>query len=376
MLVIEPSALRFEEEALGVGQQEELIVERLSAMEHNLTRMLGHLERSTDLLQQQAQIVTREHMLLQALLSLLSETGLIDLDKLAKLWESNCAQESEAERRAKRRESLCAEIVENYQGRAAQQFARLVNEGFAAFARQEDHAIEAGWRLLERAAVLAPEHGLLVSLLARNFFNEGKTALARSYLERAVKLFPQDVSLHLLLALTRGDEGDPAGAHELLQTVEQLEHVPRFALHYARGRLFAHDGRWREALAEFKRALAARAAPEAHYVVALAAYQLGYLKLAAQHIAKTLAVDDKYVEAHRLSGLILRKSGAAARARAAFALAGALAADGKRKNARARAARFTDELLLRSFFGAQSQRLLTGGDERLAALLRTAAQGG
>ncbi len=373
MLVVEPSALRFEDDALTAGQQEGLVVERLSLMEHNLTRFIGHLERSTDLLSRQAQLVSREHMLLEALISLLSAAGVIDVKELEKLWESNCARVAEGERQAKLRDEVRAEIVQAFKGRATGQFTRLVNEGFAAFDKKE---IDDGWRLLERAAALAPESAPLNGLLGRQFFSTGKTRLARSYLERAFAAAPNDVVACLQLAITRGDEGDAVGAQALLTEAERLGGATPFALHYARGRLLAHTGRWRETLAAFKRALAARGEAAAHYAVAVAAYQLGHLRLAVQHGNKALALDNHYAAAFNLLGLVRRSAGDAKGAREAFAQARALAPTIVTKTAGARpAARFTEAALRESFFGAgaQAQQLLTGGDERLASLLRAEA---
>ncbi len=376
MLVVEPTALRFEEDALTVGQQEGLVVERLSLMENNLTRFIGHLERSTELLSQQAQLVSREHMLLEALISMLSAAGVVDVKELEKLWEVNCARVAEGERQAKLRDEVRAEIMQGFKGRAAQQFARLVNEGFAAFNKKE---IDDGWRLLERAAGLAPKNAPLNGLLGRQFFSTGKTSLARSYLERAFAAAPNSAVTCLLLAITRGDEHDAPGAQVLLTEAERLGLTAPFALHYARGRLLAHEGRWREALVAFKQALAARNVADAHYVVALAAFQLGHLRLAAQHVNKALALDERYVEAFNLLGLIRRGAGEQSRAREAFAQARALAPQSVAQDAGTRRApRFTEASLRDSFFGAgeQARQLLTGGDVRLAALLRTEAQGG
>ncbi|HEX8069821.1 MAG TPA: tetratricopeptide repeat protein [Pyrinomonadaceae bacterium] len=395
MLVVEPASLRFEEDALATGQAEGVVAERLSLMENNLTRVLGHLERSTDLLTKQAQIVTKEHTLLEALIELLSEAGVIDVRELVRRWEANATRSAEDERQKKLRADVCETIVRAYSGREAQQFAQLVKEGFAAF---NERQIDEGWRLLERAAALAPRNAPLNELLARQFFQEGKLTLARSYMERAYAAAPQNAGSCLMLAVAYGEEGDAAGALALLDATERLGGASPFAVNYVRGRLHAHAGRWRDALAAFKRALAARAAPETHYAVALAAYLLKHLKLADAHLHKALALDAKYAAALNLLGLVRRKSGDAAGARNAFAQARALAGGKKDaaptktaaqakaatqakdaaqgKGGAGRAPRYSDELLLQTFFGgdpAQRRRLLTGGDERLVALLFTEA---
>ncbi len=375
MLVVEPSALRFEDDALMAGQHEGLVVERLSLIEHNLTRFIGHLERSTDILSRQAHLVTREHMLLEALISMLSAAGVLDVKELEKLWATNTARVAEGERQTKLREELRTEILQSFKGRAAKTFAQLVDEGFAAFDKKE---LADGWRLLERAAALAPESAPLNGLLGRQFFTTGKTQLARSYLERAFAAAPHDVVACLQLAITRGDEGDAVGAQELLTNAERLGDGAPFVLHYGRGRLLAHAGRWREALAAFKRALAGRGEAATHYAVAVAAYQLGHLRLAMQHVNKALALDQSYAAAGNLLGLIRHRAGDAKGARAAFAQTRALDPQpGANTAGRRRAARFTEASLHDSFFGAgaQARQLLTGGDERLAALLRAEALG-
>jgi tetratricopeptide (TPR) repeat protein len=376
MLVVEPTTLRFEEDALATGPQEGLVVERLSMMEHNLTRMIGNLERSTELMGRHTQIMGREHMLIEALVTLLGKAGLIDLGELQSLWDANCARSDEEARLRTQSEELCAAIVKDYAGPAVREFTRLVEEGFAALAEKDGAD---GWRMLERAAALAPQSGPLNALLGRRFFQTGKVQLARSYLERAFAAGPANSGICLLLALARGDEGDAAGAHTLLLEAERLGGAPAYALHYAHGRLFAHAGRWRDALASFKRALAAHDdEPEAHYLVALAAYRLNFGKLALQHADKALARDKEFAAAVILRGLVLRKSGDAKGARAAFAEARAMCAQPNETPSQARSAnRFTDELLFRHFFGFEAERrqLMTGGDERLAALLRRMAAG-
>ena len=373
MLVSEPSALRFEEEALA-EQPEGLVTERLSLLEHNLTRVIGSLERSTKLMTQQAQIVAREHGLLEGLISLLSDKGLIDLAELRRLWAENCARESESAEQTKLLGEVRGYIVQAYRGRAPREFVQLVDEGFAALDKED---YDDAWRLLERAAALAPTNAPLNALLGRQYFRAGKLAVARSYLERAFASAPKDGGTCLLLALIRGDEGDAAGAFELLAEAERLGEVSLFVVHYARGRLHAHAGRWRDALASFKRALAAHQTAEAHYLIALAAYQLGYLKLAEQHTRRALAQDEQFAQALLLHGLLLRRLGDTVRARAYETQARVRLEEVDRAyNGRRRGQRYTEDYLLQTFFGVGAERaqLLTGGDERLATLLRTQAQ--
>jgi tetratricopeptide (TPR) repeat protein len=196
--------------------------------------------------------------------------------------------------------------------------------------------------------------------------------LARDYLTRARAAEPDNPRLCLLLGLACGDDGDPQRAKELL-----LETIRRggnsYAAHYALGRLFAAEADWESALAEFRLALAARNCPEAHYVVGRVYYQLGRNRLALRQLVKAVEMAPDYGEAFYLLGLVHLRLGERKRAGEAFDAARAVDA----KEPRYRTAR---KLLARAgevppppLFGATRQgrkRLVTGGDDRLAAALQ------
>ena len=74
MLVVEPSTLRFEEEAAARGQHEGQLVERISLLENNLLRFAERLEKGFELLLKQSQIALSDHTLLENLIALLEET--------------------------------------------------------------------------------------------------------------------------------------------------------------------------------------------------------------------------------------------------------------------------------------------------------------
>jgi len=232
-------------------------------------------------------------------------------------------------------------------------------------------------RVLERAAALASDNAPLNAFLGAHFFSKGRTALARDYLTRAFDADPDNWRVRLLLGLVCGDEGEPERARKLLGEAVKRG-GPSFAAHCALGRLAAAEDDWKTALAEFKRALAARPCPEAHYLVGLVYYQLARDRSALRHLMKAVELDATYGAALYLLGLVQLRLGERRRAAEAFDAARASDADepryaAARKNP-ARVAGAQPPSLFEGK-GRGSRRVVTGGDDRLAAVLQDDALG-
>jgi tetratricopeptide (TPR) repeat protein len=207
--------------------------------------------------------------------------------------------------------------------------------------------------------------------VGEHFFKAGKTRRAQDYLGRAYELSPGDRRVSLLLGLTCADEGDAERAKELLNSATLLG-GSTFAAHYGLGRLFVAEEKWRKAVHEFKLALASKASPEAHYALGCLYYELSRDALAARHLRKALEMDEDYGEASYVLGLISERAGRKSQAAAYFEKAGAGTVVSKRTAARTKrqiTGAATAAPLFRSS-SANSRKLITGGDRRLAEALR------
>jgi len=366
MLLVEPSAARFEGRGTNGGMEEHLL-ERVTAIENHISRVIDKLEKMAELMLKQSRSSYFDHELLDTLITVLTEAGSIDRHRLAALWRERRRKEGEAEEDT-RYGRVCAGVLAAYEGEERELFGKLVREGFDEL---DNGRAAAGLRGLERAAALAPGNVPLNVFLGEQLFVKGKSAPARDYLARAFEAAPESGRLRLLLGLACGDEGETERARELLRgAVEVSGHS--FAAHYALGRLAAAEGDWKGALAEFKLALEARPGPEAHYLLGLANFQLGRHKTALRHLSKAVGLDEKYGAAFYLLGLVQGRLGDTVSTARSWASADALGAFPKQvKDGSGRLAEPTP-----SFFGPEGRgrrRLVTGGDERLAAVLRADA---
>jgi len=211
----------------------------------------------------------------------------------------------------------------------------------------------------------------LLSFVGEHFFRTGKSRLAQSYLARAYEFAPGDMRVSLLLGLTCADEGDTERAKELLNKATQRG-ASSFAAHYGLGRLFIAEENWRKALREFKRALARKPSPEAHYALGCLYYQLARDSLAARHLRKATELDDGYGEAFYILGLIYRRAGQEKLAKKFFEKAENVNLARQPKLAGRKRAGGGKPPVFPLFQGLERDAggLLTGGNERLAKALR------
>lgn len=366
MIIVEPAAARYEI-VESAPLNEEHLLERISTLENRLGRLTEKLERGLDLLLRQAQNAHFDRALVKALVDLLTDEGTIQGDKLERLWLDRCQKDAEEQLESERREELRLKILANYHGQERISFEQCINEGFLFI---NDEQPGRGIRSLQRAAEIARDNAPLLYFVGEHFFKAGKTQRARNYLARAYELSPGDRRVSLLLGLTCADEGDAERARELLNSATRLG-GSTFAAHYGLGRLFVAEEKWRQALQEFKLALASKVSPEAHYALGCLYYQLSRDGLAARHLRKALELDEDYGEAFYVLGLISERAGQKRLAEEYFEKAGARPLVRKTSPAKSRRQNFgaVAAPLFRPS-SANSRRLITGGDRRLAEALR------
>src|SRR2546423_12595929 len=92
MIIVEPSTSRFE--AGSTLSTDEHLLERISAAENRTARLAERLERSLDLLLRYAQNAYFDRSLTRALISLLEEDGVVQSDRLEKLWSERCQRDA------------------------------------------------------------------------------------------------------------------------------------------------------------------------------------------------------------------------------------------------------------------------------------------
>src|SRR4030095_1466225 len=176
MIIVEPPAARFETGEITTSNDEHLL-ERISSLENRMMRLTEKLERGLDLLLRQAQNSYFDRALVKALIDLLTEDGLVQNERLERLWNDRCQKDAAEHEEIARREEIRLRILASQSGER-QGFEQLINEGFLLL---EDNQSDRGRKALQRAAESVPPNSTLLSFLGEHHFKAGRTRLARAY---------------------------------------------------------------------------------------------------------------------------------------------------------------------------------------------------
>src|SRR6266496_6366225 len=195
MIIVEPAAARFET-AEGTPSSDEHLLERISFLENRLTRLTERLERGLDLLLRQAQNSYFDRSLVKALISLLTEAGVVQSERLEQLGGERCEQDAVEQEESVHRDELRRRLLAGFRGPNRRGFEELINEGFLLI---EDRQLDRGMAVLQGANEISDGNSSLELFIGEHFFRNGKIRLAREYLSRAYKGFPDDVRVALLL---------------------------------------------------------------------------------------------------------------------------------------------------------------------------------
>src|SRR5829696_5843229 len=125
MLVVEPSGARFESRGTGGGMEEHLL-ERVTAIETHISRVIDKLEKMAELMLKQSRSAFFDHELLDTLITVLGESGAISRQRLAELWrerrKKEPGEEAGEEEKRSRFEGMIEVVLEHYAGEEREQF--------------------------------------------------------------------------------------------------------------------------------------------------------------------------------------------------------------------------------------------------------------
>jgi tetratricopeptide (TPR) repeat protein len=380
MIIVDPPGARFDVADTNISTDEHLL-ERISALENKNSRLTERLERGLDLLLRQAQNSYFDRSLVKALIGLLTDDGIVQSERLERLWGERCQDDAVEQEESVHRDELRLRILAGFSGSDRHTFEELINEGFLLI---EDKQLDRGVGVLQQASELSRRNSSLDLFIGEHFFRNGKIKLAREHLSRAHQASPDDLHISLLLGLTCADDGEVELAKQLLNHANERG-GSSFAAHYGLGRLFVAEKNWPHALREFKRALSIKPSPEAHYVLACLYYQLRRDGLATRHLLKAIEMDGNYSEALQLLALVYRRKGReklaeGALKKAKLSVFASTAVAKRRRGSRSNQERpglnkkkAMDVSSIAPLFQvptSRSRRLMTGADKRLAEALR------
>src|ERR671939_2121049 len=137
MLMVETSSARFEDRSSAGGMEEHLL-ERVTAIENNISRLIDKLEQMAELMLKQSRSAYFDHALLDTLVTVLSESGIVSRERLEAIWRERYRNETATIDAKARRSELSDSVLAAYRGEERELFTRLVREGFAEVSKGMD----------------------------------------------------------------------------------------------------------------------------------------------------------------------------------------------------------------------------------------------
>src|SRR5919205_3671582 len=113
MIVVEPTASRFEGDVSG--GMEEHILERITVIENSLSRLVDKLGQLADLLLRHSRTAYLDHALLDTLVDVLNEAGVVRRRAVEAAWRERYRRENPDEPEPVR-EEVCERVVALYEG--------------------------------------------------------------------------------------------------------------------------------------------------------------------------------------------------------------------------------------------------------------------
>jgi len=348
---------------------EEHLLERISALETQLEHAHDRFELVLDLVHRQATSGLYDHAMLDALVEHLSERGTVEGGKLESLWRSRIASHFEDATEQDKLEQRLERMLRSFGGDNFDLFARLLDTG-------ADLVIEGnskrGIRYFEKAFVLDPANGALAFFIGEHFFRVNKPMLAHAYLERAVDTEHDNHLAMLMLGVICGDDGELDAAKRFLGRALKIK-KNSFTAHYGLGRILVSEGKLREAISHFKRALTLKPTAEMYYLVGRAYLEDGRPEVAVRHLRRCVELDPKFDAALYHLGIIYLKQENLLLAQEHFRAAYEINPRESRYRTALRA-RKAGQLAPLPVFGraaVSNRKVVTSGDVRLAELLRS-----
>jgi tetratricopeptide (TPR) repeat protein len=303
MLVVFPPAIRHDD-GIVPSYYEDHLLERVTLLEIRLSQVAERLALALDLMLQQTKNTHSDHLLLETLIDSLNTLGAVEKDRLRQKWHKKVKNKSEI-RVVARQDQILEKICAENNSPNPDLFSHLVKEGLKFVSQNEE---KQALRTFERALEFSPQNIHLILLVAELLFQADKFEQAQQFLEKGLKIEPENKNILMVLGLIWADSLETDKAKALLGKIK-TEELGLFSKNYVLGFMAAFEQDWKSALGFFKSAWADFNVPETNYLIGCVYFQLGKSRLALQHLQKAVEVDTNFADAWFMLSVIYQSVG-------------------------------------------------------------------
>jgi Flp pilus assembly protein TadD/ribosomal protein L40E len=305
LLVVFPQSLKYDTNYVPSFYEDHLL-ERVSLLELRLAQVTEQLAMAYEFISREAKSFQRDHVLLQSFFETL-QTVNPDFSELLSQNTLELFDEKKENLAAKDKEGkVLNDIFAAHDStKQTELFSHLVKEGVKLLSENEE---KQAFLNLERAALLSPKNVPLLAFIAENLFRADKFKQAKTKLETAFEIEPQNEKILLLLGVICADEAETEKARKYLSVLINQPNK-NFCVNYVWGMLAAFEANWTESLAAFKQAADDAPSPEVFYLIGCVYFELGRGENALQFFQKVVSLDAKYADAWFMQSVVYAAAG-------------------------------------------------------------------
>lgn len=299
LLVVFPQSLKYDTNYVPSFYEDHLL-ERVTLLELKLAQVTEQLAMAYEFISREAKSFQRDHALLQSFFETLQTVNPDFSEFLSQSTLETFNEKKENLSAKSKQEQVLAEIFEAHDAKQAELFLHLVREGIKLLQRNEE---KQAFLNLERAALLSPNNVPFLIFIAEHLFKADKFNAAKTHLEKAFELDPQNTKILFLLGVIYGNEATTEKARKLL-SVLLGDANKAFCVNYVWGMMAAFQENWTESLAAFKQSSELLDSPEIQYLIGAVYFQIGKYKSALKHLQAAISLDIKFADCWFMQSLV------------------------------------------------------------------------
>jgi tetratricopeptide (TPR) repeat protein len=278
---------------------EEHFLERISALEHVITRLEERLNEFQEVARQLATESFYDHTMVETIVNALKRGRMVGPGDLEKDWQRRVTRRIQETEDREKMENQKRSFLVAFRGKEKKLFIQKVEEGTEFFLKRD---YQRGLQSLEKAFAADLGNSQIGIFLSKIYYQMRNYRVAGKHLQQVLKVNPQNFEANLLGGMLARRKGDLKAARDRLS--QAVASSPSsLAARLSLGTVLLDMGEDKEAVKCFSQALDLKPSSQVHLMLGSLYSRQGRTRHAIRHMKKALEIDPQCGEAFYQLGL-------------------------------------------------------------------------
>lgn len=292
------------QERSGVQPMEEHLLERISALEYEITKLGERLSHLSEIVNKLVSGNFYDHKMIEAISEALQKAHVVGGKTLENLWRERVLDYREESARREHFSARKQRILELCPEDHRERIHEKLSEGEALLFGGNPRE---GVKILHRLMRSEPKNYELAFLLGEYFYSTNRFSEAMQHLKKALTINPQHFDSILLWGVMLTNGGQYTQAENVLQSALKLRADSHIA-HLTLGAVCASQGRQQKAKHHLSKAVGLAPSPSMYFTAGEISANSGWNRDAIRFYKKAIQIDPTFDEAFYKLGLVYLKS--------------------------------------------------------------------